>query len=91
MEARVPMKVGVLTTQLPKMVVLIVLWMDRVPCEHPTLWWIFFKGCEKITKGLEPKKKRNLQEFQHKPNESLWEACAQMKRLITITQGVIET
>jgi hypothetical protein len=53
MEARVPMKVGVLTTQLPKMVVLIVLLMDRVPYEHPTLWWFFFKGCEEIIKGLE--------------------------------------
>ncbi len=38
MEARVSMEVGVLIAQPPKVVVLIILLMDRVPCEHPTLW-----------------------------------------------------
>ncbi len=51
---------------------------------------LFLKAVKKLLKGLN-KKKWKLQKFQHKPNESLWEACAQMKRLITPTQWVIET
>jgi hypothetical protein len=50
------MEVGVLIAQPPKVVVLIVLLMDKVPCEHPTLWWTYFEGCEEITKGFEQKK-----------------------------------
>jgi benzoyl-CoA reductase/2-hydroxyglutaryl-CoA dehydratase subunit BcrC/BadD/HgdB len=35
-------------------------------------------------------KLHNLQEFQCKPHENMWEAYMQMKKMIIMTQGVIE-
>jgi hypothetical protein len=36
------------------------------------------------------KKLKNLQEFQRNSHESLWKAYAQMHKLITMTQNVME-
>jgi len=40
--------------------------------------------------GVRIEKLQSLQDFQHKPHESLRKAYAQMHRLIMVTQGVTE-
>ncbi|CAM6111262.1 unnamed protein product [Calypogeia fissa] len=50
----------------------------------------FFKVLKKNYQGVRTEKLRSLQEFQRKTGESLREAHARMRRLISVTQGVTE-
>jgi hypothetical protein len=50
----------------------------------------FFLRLKKNYQGVKMEKLRSLQEFERKTNESLCEAYTRMRRLIAVTQGVIE-
>ncbi|OAE22419.1 hypothetical protein AXG93_2381s1150 [Marchantia polymorpha subsp. ruderalis] len=50
----------------------------------------FFQRLRKNYQGVKMEKLRSLQEFEHKTSESLREAYTRMRRLISVTHGVIE-
>lgn len=50
--------------------------------------WNLLANCESFTKRTKWKNLWNLQKFQCKPHDNLWEAYEQMKRLNNMTQTI---
>jgi hypothetical protein len=50
----------------------------------------FFLKLKRNYQGVKTEKLKSLQKFERKTNESLREAYTRMRRLIAVTQGVME-